>query len=78
MPRRVRTEDWLGPAGLDPPAWARIRRRKSFPPYLKKIKYRGGGICAIRTKHGIAPNIINNARFGVSKKYLLIYYSYQN
>ncbi len=46
MLHRVRKEVYLGPARLEPPAGARIRR--------KKIKNKGG-ICAPSAKQGIAP-----------------------
>ena len=45
------------PAGLEPPAMARIRKKRRHPPPLiKKIKIRGvGGICAPSSKHRIVP-----------------------
>ncbi len=50
IPCKVRKEVWL-----EPPAGARIRKKKILhSPYLKKIKKAGGGvICAPSPKHGI-------------------------
>ena len=43
---------------LEPLAVDKIRKKeKGPPPYLKKIKINGkGDICALRPKHGFAPN----------------------
>ncbi len=52
MLRRVKKRFISGPAGVEPPAGARIRRRK-------KSKIRGGGgYCAPSAKQRIAPNLL--------------------
>ena len=62
MPYMVRKEVWLGPAGLEPPAGARIGREKKGSTTITNKKIRGwavGIICAPRAKHRIAPKKIS-------------------
>ncbi len=42
-------------------ASSELERKKGPPPYLKKIKNKGGKECGVRAIHGIAPILDNNS-----------------